>query len=43
MEKPIFIVEKTNTGYSAYAQKDGVGVGTSAKTLSELKQNSNYF
>lgn len=39
MTKIVFIVEKTNNGYSAYALEDSVAVATSADTMHELKQN----
>jgi len=37
MEKAIFIVEKTNTGYSAYAEN--YNAATTGKTYKELKNN----
>jgi transcriptional regulator with XRE-family HTH domain len=39
MEKIIFIVEKTNTGYSAYAKDDKYPFGTTGYTMEELKEN----
>lgn len=37
MKKAVFIVEITNTGYSAYA--DNYDVGTTSDTYKELKEN----
>jgi len=39
MKKYEFIVEKTNTGFSAYAKDDNINVGTTGKTMTELKSN----
>ena len=39
MKKYEFIVEKTNTGFSAYAKDDDVNVGTTGKNMTELKKN----
>ncbi len=39
MKKIVFVVEKTLDGFSAYALDDDISVGTSANSMSELKQN----
>ena len=39
MKKYEFIVEKTDTGFSAYAKDDDINVGTTGKTMTELKGN----
>ena len=39
MKKYVFIVEKTDTGFSAYAKDDGINVGTTGKTMTEVKEN----
>jgi hypothetical protein len=39
MKKYEFIVEKTGTGFSAYAKDDDINVGTTGKTMTELKSN----
>jgi hypothetical protein len=40
MKKHLFVVEKTATGYSAYASDfDATPVGTTGKHMKELKQN----
>lgn len=39
MKKIIFIVEKTNTGYAAYAKDDKYPFGTTGNTMEELKEN----
>lgn len=40
MKKINFIVEKTNTGFSAYAEDfDSLPVGTTGDTITELKSN----
>jgi predicted RNase H-like HicB family nuclease len=39
MEKIVFIVEKTNTGYSAYAKEEKYPFGTTGSTMEELKEN----
>ncbi|MDR0792652.1 MAG: hypothetical protein LBE82_05050 [Chitinophagaceae bacterium] len=39
MKKIVFIVEKTNTGYSAYAKDDKYPMGTTGSTMEELKTN----
>jgi predicted RNase H-like HicB family nuclease len=39
MRKYEFIVEKTNTGFSAYAKDDAVNVGTTGKTMTEIRSN----
>ena len=39
MDKIIFIVEKTNDGFSAFAERDDLPVTTSADTMSDLKTN----
>jgi transcriptional regulator with XRE-family HTH domain len=39
MKKLIFIVEKTSTGYSAYAADDNLPVGTTGENMTALKQN----
>ncbi|RPD41344.1 XRE family transcriptional regulator [Chitinophaga barathri] len=39
MKKIVFIVEKTGTGYSAYAVDDKFPVGTAAANMTELRQN----
>lgn len=38
-KKVKMIVEKTNTGFSAYASDDNVPVGTTGKTISALQKN----
>lgn len=37
--KPMFIIEKTGTGFSAYAENDNLPVTTSADTIEELMSN----
>lgn len=39
MKKIVFIVEKTKTGYSAYAKDDKYPFGTTGTTMKELKDN----
>ncbi|PWG79531.1 XRE family transcriptional regulator [Pararcticibacter amylolyticus] len=39
MKKYMFIVEKTGTGFSAYAKDDSINVGTTGNTMTELKAN----
>ncbi|MGN6510874.1 MAG: hypothetical protein ACTHLD_15520 [Chitinophaga sp.] len=39
MRKIVFIVEKTGTGYSAYAVDDKLPVGTTARTMAQLRTN----
>lgn len=40
MKKINFIVEKTATGYAAYAEDfDNIPVGTTGRTMTELKEN----
>lgn len=39
MKKIVFIVERTNTGYSAYAKDDKYPFGTTGSTMEELKAN----
>jgi hypothetical protein len=39
MKKYLFIVEKTNTGLSAYAKDDDINVGTTGRTMTDLKAN----
>jgi len=39
MKKYVFIAEKTDTGFSAYAKDDHVNVGTTGKNMTELKNN----
>lgn len=39
MKKYEFIAEKTDTGFSAYAKDDDVNVGTTGKTITEIKAN----
>ncbi len=39
MKKYEFIVEKTDTGFSAYAKDDDINVGTTGKTMTEIKNN----
>ena len=39
MKKYLFKVEKTGTGFSAYAEDDKIPVGTTGKDMTELKQN----
>ncbi|MFT3904563.1 MAG: hypothetical protein QM727_15430 [Niabella sp.] len=39
MKKVVFIVEKTGTGYSAYAKEDKYPLGTTGSTMKELKKN----
>jgi len=39
MKKYEFIVEKTDTGFSAYAKDDDINVGTTGKTMTEVKNN----
>lgn len=35
-----FIVEKTNTGYSAYAKDDGINAATTGSTITQIKSNA---
>jgi hypothetical protein len=39
MKDIVFIVEKTGTGYSAYAKEDKYPFGTTGGTMEELKTN----
>lgn len=39
MIKIKFVVEKTGTGFSAYAKDDNINVGTTGATITELKFN----
>ena len=39
MKKYVFVVEKTDTGFSAYAKDEEINVGTTGKNISELKSN----
>lgn len=39
MKKIVFIVEKTNDGFSAYALDKSIAVGTSGSSMTELKGN----
>ena len=39
MKKYIFIVEKTGTGYSAYALDDNINVGTVGNNMPGLRKN----
>ncbi|GAB3427408.1 hypothetical protein [Niabella aquatica] len=39
MKKIVFIVEKTKTGYSAYAKDDKYPIATTGRTMDELKKN----
>jgi transcriptional regulator with XRE-family HTH domain len=39
MKKIVFMVEKTNTGFSAFAKDDNINVGTTGTTITELKSN----
>ncbi len=39
MKKYEFIVENTDTGFSAYAKDDDINVGTTGKTMTEIKAN----
>lgn len=39
MKKYVFIVEKTDTGFSAYAKDDNIHVGTTGQNMTELKNN----
>lgn len=39
MKKNTFIVERTGTGYSAYAKDDNINAGTTGETIAELKSN----
>jgi len=39
MKTNLFIVEKTNTGFSAYAKDDDIHVGATGKNMTELKEN----
>ena len=39
MKKIVFIVEKTDTGFSAYAEDDQIPAATSADTMAELRIN----
>jgi predicted RNase H-like HicB family nuclease len=34
-----FIIERTNTGFSAYVEEDDYAIATTGDTLSELKKN----
>ena len=40
METYLFIVEETQTGYSAYAAKEEYAVGTVGANLEELRKNA---
>lgn len=39
MKKIVFIVEKTGTGFSAYAEDDNIPASTSGDNMSELRNN----
>ena len=39
MKKFVFMVEKTGTGFSAYAKDEKINVGTLGKNIPELKSN----
>jgi len=39
MKKIVFIVEKTNTGFSAYAEDEDIPAATTADTMAELRTN----
>jgi len=39
MKKYVFIAEKTDTGFSAYAKDDDILVGSTGKNMTELKNN----
>lgn len=39
MKKIVFIVEKSGTGYSAYAEEDRYPVGTTGRNMAELRKN----
>lgn len=39
MKKIVFIVEKTDTGFSAYAEDDNIPAATTADTMAELRIN----
>ncbi|WP_346318533.1 helix-turn-helix transcriptional regulator [Chitinophaga sp. YIM B06452] len=39
MRKYVFIVEKTGTGYSAYALDDNIHVGTVGNNMPDLRKN----
>ena len=39
MKKYVFVVERTSTGFSAYAKNDSINVGTTGATITELKTN----
>ncbi|HEX5111982.1 MAG TPA: helix-turn-helix transcriptional regulator, partial [Saprospiraceae bacterium] len=38
-KKILFIIEKTRTGFSAYAADDDIPIGTTGKTFSKLQSN----
>jgi hypothetical protein len=38
-KKILFIIEKTRTGFSAYAADDNIPIGTTGKTFSKLQSN----
>jgi len=40
MKNYIFIVEKTNTGYSAYAKDESINASTTGATITEIKSNA---
>ena len=40
MKKIVFIVEKTDTGFSAYAEDDNIPAATTADTMAELRVNT---
>jgi len=40
MKKIVFIVEKTDTGFSAYAEDDNIPAATTADTMAELRINT---
>ncbi|MET6999836.1 hypothetical protein [Chitinophaga defluvii] len=39
MKKVLFTVEKTKTGFAAYAVDDAIPVGTTGKSMSDLRSN----
>jgi len=40
MKNITFIVEDTNTGFSAYAEDEEINVATTGSTLDELRENA---
>ncbi len=40
MKHYIFIVEKTNTGFSAYAKDENINAVTTGATITEIKRNA---